>query len=584
MKPKTLHYLFILVMAGISLAGCKSDVNLGEASVDSKVNARLSLPIGEVSTKFADLIGLIGAQEQTTVTINERGIIELSIDQHHERDFHKIDLKNYIGTVENDKTIQSINPDLALIPQNTEVMVPFEMSINFNGINDDMHDERLDSLVIEEAEFTTRISTNNLTITDADIQKVTIVLGDQFRRAKGTRIDLPNFQLDQDVLIKIDNFTLVMMADENLPPSKTNVVNKANITFEITLKTGENVIIAANSGFHFKFQVEMLEYSALYGYFRPGSQTYDDGSVDAPIKIPSDEPVVLPVKDPVIQMKFTYGMSMPLNIFIKEISATHSDNTQTFAQWDGGKTTTKPLNKVLPIDAPLDSTVSSTVTLGKDTVDGGSIDRFFLKEIKSLGYDYELQIDNAKANSMNMDQFRLTKNTNFILDFKFIMPFEFKPGLNVAYSDTIKDINLERADLDSLAALVPGGIIQSIDSAELALYIAINNDIPVDLTLDGYFLDEHNNPLPLNQLQGIKIEGATMTGSQVTTAKSTKIVAVHTEDFENIAKTKAIRFRAHLGDDAKPSVFLADQKLSIKLGVTGDVQAILNFDFSKENQ
>ena len=584
MKPKTLHYLFILVMAGISLAGCKSDVNLGEASVDSKVNARLSLPIGEVSTKFADLIGLIGAQEQTTVTINERGIIELSIDQHHERDFHKIDLKNYIGTVENDKTIQSINPDLALIPQNTEVMVPFEMSINFNGINDDMHDERLDSLVIEEAEFTTRISTNNLTITDADIQKVTIVLGDQFRRAKGTRIDLPNFQLDQDVLIKIDNFTLVMMADENLPPSKTNVVNKANITFEITLKTGENVIIAANSGFHFKFQVEMLEYSALYGYFRPGSQTYDDGSVDAPIKIPSDEPVVLPVKDPVIQMKFTYGMSMPLNIFIKEISATHSDNTQTFAQWDGGKTTTKPLNKVLPIDAPLDSTVSSTVTLGKDTVDGGSIDRFFLKEIKSLGYDYELQIDNAKANSMNMDQFRLTKNTNFILDFKFIMPFEFKPGLNVAYSDTIKDINLERADLDSLAALVPGGVIQSIDSAELALYIAINNDIPVDLTLDGYFLDEHNNPLPLNQLQGIKIEGATMTGSQVTTAKSTKIVAVHTEDFENIAKTKAIRFRAHLGDDTKPSVFLADQKLSIKLGVTGDVQAILNFDFSKENQ
>ena len=584
MKPKTLHYLFILVMAGISLAGCKSDVNLGEASVDSKVNARLSLPIGEVSTKFADLIGLIGAQEQTTVTINERGIIELSIDQHHERDFHKIDLKNYIGTVENDKTIQSINPDLALIPQNTEVMVPFEMSINFNGINDDMHDERLDSLVIEEAEFTTRISTNNLTITDADIQKVTIVLGDQFRRAKGTRIDLPNFQLDQDVLIKIDNFTLVMMADENLPPSKTNVVNKANITFEITLKTGENVIIAANSGFHFKFQVEMLEYSALYGYFRPGSQTYDDGSVDAPIKIPSDEPVVLPVKDPVIQMKFTYGMSMPLNIFIKEISATHSDNTQTFAQWDGGKTTTKPLNKVLPIDAPLDSTVSSTVTLGKDPVDGGSIDRFFLKEIKSLGYDYELQIDNGKASSMNMEQFRLTKNTNFILDFKFIMPFEFKPGLNVAYSDTIKDINLERADLDSLAALVPGGVIQSIDSAELALYIAINNDIPVDLTLDGYFLDEHNNSLPLNQLQGIKIEGATMTGSQVTTAKSTKIVAVHTEDFENIAKTKAIRFRAHLGDDAKPSVFLADQKLSIKLGVTGDVQAILNFDFSKENQ
>ena len=582
MKPKTLHYLFILAMAGISLAGCKSDVNLGEVSVDSKVNARLSLPIGEVSTKFADLIGLIGAQDQATVTINDRGIIELSIDQHHERDFHKIELKDYIGTVENDKTIQSINPDLAIIPQNTEVMVPFDMSINFSGINDDMHDERLDSLVIEEAEFTTRISTNNLTITDADIQNVTIVLGSQFRRAKGTRIDLPDFHLDQDVLIKIDDFTLVMMADETLPPSNTNVVSKANITFEVTLKTGENVIIAANSGFHFKFQVEMMEYSALYGYFSPGSQTYDDGSVDVPIKIPSDEPVVLPVKDPVINMKFTYGMSIPLDIFIKEISATHSDNTQTFALWDGGKTTTKPLNRVLPVDAPLDSTVSSTVTLDKDPVNGGSIDRFFLKEIKSLGYDYELQIDNGKASSMNMKQFRLTKNTNFILDFNFIMPFEFNPGLNVAYADTIKDVNLERASLDSLAAMT-NGMITSIDKAELSLYIVVNNNIPVDMTLDAIFLDEHNNELQLDQLKGIEIEGATMSGSQVTAAKSVKTVAIHTEDFDEIAKTKAIRFRARIGDDQKPSTFLADQKLSIKLGVTGDVQAVLNLELKKNN-
>ena len=456
------------------------------------------------------------------------------------------------------------------------------MSINFSGINDDMHDERLDSLVIEEAEFTTRISTNNLTITDADIQNVTIVLGSQFRRAKGTRIDLPDFHLDQDVLIKIDDFTLVMMADETLPPSNTNVVSKANITFEVTLKTGENVIIAANSGFHFKFQVEMMEYSALYGYFSPGSQTYDDGSVDVPIKIPSDEPVVLPVKDPVINMKFTYGMSIPLDIFIKEISATHSDNTQTFALWDGGKTTTKPLNRVLPVDAPLDSTVSSTVTLDKDPVNGGSIDRFFLKEIKSLGYDYELQIHNGKASSMNMKQFRLTKNTNFILDFNFIMPFEFNPGLNVAYADTIKDVNLERASLDSLAAMT-NGMITSIDKAELSLYIVVNNNIPVDMTLDAIFLDEHNNELQLDQLKGIEIEGATMSGSQVTAAKSVKTVAIHTEDFDEIAKTKAIRFRARIGDDQKPSTFLADQKLSIKLGVTGDVQAVLNLELKKNN-
>ena len=67
----------LLAMAGIGLAGCHSDVNLGEVTVDSNVKARLTLPIGEVSATFGDLIGLLGDQAQ--VTINNDSIIELSV-------------------------------------------------------------------------------------------------------------------------------------------------------------------------------------------------------------------------------------------------------------------------------------------------------------------------------------------------------------------------------------------------------------------------------------------------------------------------------------------------------------------------
>ena len=211
----------------------------------------------------------------------------------------------------------------------------------------------------------------------------------------------------------------------------------------------------------------------------------------------------------------------------------------------------------------------------------GAIDRFFLKEVKKLGYDYKLEVDkNRVVNGAVMKQFRMTQNTKFGLDFNFKMPFIFNPGLNVAYSDTIKDIDLSRADLDSLAAMT-NGIITSIDSAELALYLVIENNIPVDMQLDAVFLDENESPLALDQLKDIKIEGATMTGSQVTAAKTVKTVAIHTADFDKIAKTKAIKFRARVGDDQKPSTFLADQKLKIKLGVTGDVQAILNLNLSE---
>ena len=582
MKQRTVHCLFLIAMVGIGLAGCHSDVNLGDVTVDSKVNARLSLPIGEVSATFGDLIGLVN--EGVGISINEDGVLEYNIWQHYDREFHKIVLTDYVGNVEKDMLIQSVNPSLVMIPAATEVPVPFELVINFGGVNDDLSDERLDSMVIEEARFTTKISTKNLTITDNDIQKVVLELGPQFRRRKGKSVELPDFHLDQDVPIVLDDFTLVMMADETKEPADDNVVNNASIKFILTLKTGENVVIAANSGFHFTFKVEFMEYSALYGYFEPGNQTSHADVIDVPFSIPGGEAMVLPIKEPQITLKFTYRLSMPLSVRANEISAYHPDGTKTYATWGGSSSSLLPLYAVLPINAPLDATIQDSSIMMNKEPQNGAIDRFFLKEVQKLGYDYQLEVDrNRKVNGAVMKQFRMTQNTQFGLDFNFKMPFVFNPGLNVAYADTIKEINLERADLDSLAAMTKG-LITKIDSAELSLYLVIENNIPVDMQLDATFLDEDNSPLALDQLKDIEIGGATMSGSQVTAAKTVKTVAIHTEDFDKIAKTKAIKFRARIGDDQKPSTFLADQKLKIKLGVTGDVQAVLNLELNKNNQ
>ena len=582
MKQRTLHCLFLIAMVGIGLAGCHSDVNLGDVTVDSKVNARLSLPIGEVSATFGDLIGLVN--EGVGISINEDGVLEYNIWQHYDREFHKIVLTDYVGNVEKDMLIQSVNPSLVMIPAATEVDVPFELVINFGGVNDDLSDERLDSMVIDTARFTTRISTKNLTITDNDIQKVVLELGPQFRRGKGKSVELPDFHLDQDVPIVLDDFTLVMMADETKDPGNDNVVNQANIRFILTLKTGENVIVAANSGFHFTFKVEFMEYSALYGYFEPGNQTSHADVIDVPFSIPGGEAMVLPIKEPQITLKFTYGLSMPLSVRVNEISAYHSDGTKTYATWGGSSSSLLQLYSVLPINAPLDATIQDSSIMMNKEPQNGAIDRFFLKEVQKLGYDYKIEVDkNRVVNGAVMKQYRMTQNTQFGLDFNFKMPFVFNPGLNVSYADTIQDIDLSRADLDSLAAMTKG-VITKIDSAELSLYIVIENNIPVDMQLDATFLDEDNSPLALDQLKDIEIEGATMSGSQVTAAKTVKTVAIHTEDFDKIAKTKAIKFRARIGDDQKPSTFLADQKLKIKLGVTGDVQAVLNLELNKNNQ
>ena len=579
--------MFILAVAGIGLAGCKSDVQLNDISVDSKVKAKVSLPIGEVSSSFGDMIGVFKSitDSTTEVRINEQGLLELTVKEHREREFHQIVLTDYIGEVENTITLQEVDPALTVIPQNTEITVPFTLTVQFNGVNDDTSDERLDSMVIDRARFTTKISSSNLTVTDNDIQKVTMVLGDQFRRAKGKSIELKNFKLGQDVPIEIDDFTLVMMKDESAEPAKTNVVNTADIRFDVVLKkTDENVTVAANSGFKFQFQVEMLDYKALYGYFEPGKETSDDSSVDVPLKIPGDEPFCLPAKDPQIDLTFTYGMSMPLQVYFRSLKAIHPNGEETPAVWDGNTSTTKVLRNIVPMDAPYDASVQSTVRLDKDPIDGGSIDKFFEKEVQALAYDYELLINEADVYAKNIKQFRLTKDTKFELDFAFKMPFEFKKGLNATYADTIKDVNLERAQLDSLAAMT-NGIVTKIDSAELTLYLSIYNEIPVNLVMDAEFLDGGKNKLDFDVLKDIKIVSADMKSlTEIEPVTNVVTVPIHTEDFEEIAKTKAIRFKLHLGDDQKESAFPAKNRLKIKAGVTGNIEAVLNLELGNKDK
>ena len=576
MRKRTLHYLILIALMGAGLAGCRSDVTLDNVSVDSKLKAKLSLPVGELTTSFGKMMGLFG--KDAKITINEQGLLELTIDERHVRDFHQIELKNYIGKIDENADLPA---GVSMIPKNTEMDLPFPLSIQFDGVNNNVADERLDSMIIDLARFTTSISPVNLDINDADIQKVTMKLGSQFRRAKGTEIELPDFHLYSQVPIEIDNFSLVMMKDPTQDPGNDNVIQTADITFVLTLKTGQNVTVSSASKLHFTFEVEMMSYEALYGHFAPGEETNDSSVVDVPISMPGNYPFVMPAKDPEITMTFTYGMSMPLRVWFNYIKAIHPSD-ETFAQWDGNTSTWESLRNVLPIDAPYSETASSSVILNK-SANSGAIDRFFEKEVKDLGYKYELHIDEEVAKIKNMKQFRLTKNTDFTLDFHFKMPFDFKKGMDATYADTIRDVKLERASLDSLAAMT-GGIVTKIDSAELTLYLIITNEIPVNLLMDVEFLGEDEKMLPLEPLKNIKIAPAEMKSlTEITPTASSATLPIHTKDFDTLSKAHAVRLLIHMGDDQKESAFPANKNLQIKIGVTGDIQGALSLELCKQN-
>lgn len=588
MKQKTLHYLIVLAIAGISMAGCKHDVDFKNLTLDSEVNVLLNnLPIGEMSATFNDLIGLVDAKN-TTIAPDEDGVLVLTMDEKYKRDFHTIDLKDYLGEINSVTYLQKVMPELVFIPAGTSMRVEFPMTITFSGVNDDMSDERLDSMVIDDAKFTTRISSENLTISDSEIEKVTLRLGDQFRRAKGLEKVLDNFHLDSDVAVNIDDFTLVLMKDEKQEPGNDNVINTATITFVVDIKTQNNVVVAANSGFRFNFKVEFMDYSALYGFFEAGTQTRDINTIPTPLKFSETDTMILPVKEPKIELMFTYGMSMPLNVRINYIKAVRPESSAehaVYATWGGSTSTLQPLNTVIPVDAPLDMMVKDSSIMLNQESQNGAIDRFFADQVDSLGYDYKLEVDrNREVFGKPMKQFRLTKNTDFYMQFRFTMPFKFNPGLKVTYADTIKDVNLQRASLDSLAAMTDS-IIQKINKADLQLYLTFTNNIPLDLLVDVQFLDEKGKELNLPQLHDITIDAATKSGSVITPSEALKTIGITEADFDEVAKTRNVRIKARISDEKKVgTAFLSDQKLIIKAGVTGDVKALLHYKLTQDNK
>ena len=588
MKRKTLHYLIVLAIAGISMAGCKHDVDFKNLTLDSEVNVLLNnLPIGEMSATFNDLIGLMDAKN-TTIAPDEDGVLVLTMDEKYKRDFHKIVLSDYLGEINSVTYLQKVMPELVFIPAGTSMKVEFPMTITFSGVNDDMSDERLDSMVIEDAKFTTRISSENLTISDSEIEKVTLRLGDQFRRAKGLEKVLDNFHLDSDVAVNIDDFTLVLMKDEKQEPGNDNVMNTATITFVVDIKTQNNVVVAANSGFRFNFKVEFMDYSALYGFFEAGTQTRDLNTIAMPLKFSVTDTMILPVQKPKIELMFTYGMSMPLNVRINYIKAIRPESAAehaVYATWGGSTSTLQPLNTVIPVDAPLDMMVKDSSIMLNQESQNGAIDRFFADQVDSLGYDYKLEVDrNRVVFGKVMKQFRLTKNTDFYMQFRFTMPFKFNPGLKVTYADTIKDVNLQRASLDSLAAMTDS-IIQKINKADLQLYLTFTNNIPLDLLVDVQFLDEKGKELNLPQLHDITIDAATKSGSVITPSEALKTIGITEADFDEVAKTRNVRIKARISDEKKVgTAFLSDQKLSIKAGVTGDVKALLHYKLTQDNK
>ena len=611
MNCKHLHVLIAVLTLGM-LASCHSDIDLQNVDKKAELEMGLALPIGSIHATLADFLG--GGKVENLYV--ENGMLTWRDTFPDGRKYHSIELAKKISTKKFPLDVYQQLSDLGLIyggmvtGTGMPITLDFDMPLTLNGINDALGNERLDSAYITEASFFSTITTNNFPLEWEWIDSVTLDLGDQvtrkrgkimkvYERPTGTVPDLYNTAIPTN----IDDFILCMMKDPTKEPGAGNYVNQATFTAHMTftIPAGTNVPVASGSKFDYNLSVQFINYSAVWGYFKPSSDMFVE------VKTPVGERMgslsflqsgYYPFSDPHIKVDIETFIAGDMRIDSCYVFSQDKEGNRVYADFNGKQIyrDVKLYGDFLdPHKSPIGDSTLLWTEFNKDP-DKGHIDRLFGSIPDSLGYKFKVDFDVQRSPQVRMlpapyDSIKI----NAICT----LPLKFNKGLYIDYNDTINDVKLSQYSLDSLTA--NAGVIDSIKATDITLFLTAYNDIHADIRgvmrcydKDGKMvMDPADKAKPfllfpqdtlLFVAPKFEYKGNSWNmvspGESVVTAKLNKqqldiLPTIKQIVFKGIIDDRSLQYTYDKGDE-KVVQFTDDQGLNIKIGLTTRADVILN--------
>ena len=647
MKFNPLRTIVVLTLSSSLLLGCKSKIDLDNIDPTAEVQMGVAIPVATASATMGDFFGDGKMVEEIQVGTGSReyggngvdnGVLFYRFVKTNDKSFHPIDLKNYLQNVNAEFKISDVYSGTS-IPAGTELTLTFPLVMHLTGINNDMANERLDKMIISAANFISKITLKDLSISKDDIQKVEIVLPGSnrnesiapdarthgFFEVEGNsplsadyKFEVQGFKTQgfgAEVPIEINNFKIYLMkvlkeSFSNLQEAKDNALTDLSFEFVFHLKPTSDITISSTSAFQYQFIIDFLEYKALYGYFEPSSLMTDietDTIEKEWSAWKSLKNVQLALAKPRIDLAITCAVAAPLMVNVNSIyveNATTGEKKEATFNESGTPQYTNifPFYRDLAITEPFDATVTNEFYMNEEAT-RGNLDQLFLIRPDYVHWDYYLTI---RPDGRYTQQHRLTDNTIIHTDITTTVPFQFMEGMKVDYSDTTS-INWAGVSLDSLTAKTD--FIDSIGASNVKLRLKIDNTIPLDIRLKFAFLDDSGTPIDLSGLE-ITEEGKTAsdsvyikaaenveTGGNVSTISGQQVptstvvwMNLSAEQFNKITQATKFVYTATLNTNSQS---FRDNKwvnvrnvsgLKIQLGVAANVDAFLNLDGKGNNE
>lgn len=625
MHFKSLHASLLAVVFGALLSSCHSDLDFGNIDPKAEVELGLALPVGSVYASIGDFFGA-GAGNFYVDSLNNKGVITWKDTFTIARNFHQVDLAKYISEKQLNLNVYEkidaavmIGSNKRIIGTGDPVTLDFDMPLKLKGINhpDSLDKERLDSALIETASFNSIINTNNLPLEWEWIDQVTLDLGDQIRRPAGNTMvvydkNRDNYGYNRNIPTAVDNFTINLMAKNAAGQYVVGqVIDSCNfvIHFTFTVPAGRQVDIPEDAGFKYKLGVQFIDYKAIWGRFIRSKDMYDESVIELSETWGALDFISrsnLPFADPKIDMFIVTQVAGALKVDGDYLYAEDINGTKRYATFKYGTETKQDFHRQFqsheyldPVTSTIgDSTTNMMIPFDKDP-ERGHIDILFQNMPQRLGYKFNLDF-----NYQMTPQIRITPNTSIRIEAICQLPMIFNEGLKVVYEDTIKDIDISKYSIDSLLNNVK--IIDTLKATDVNAVLHAKNQIPVDLKVYFRCLDaagqiimdpeDNTKPLLLFPEDTVKLQAPTYvkeSGNWVpkTPGETTIFANLSQAELNLFPKIKQIAYYAQIDDQSLQEAYSKglenirltdDQGLTVKLGLSASVDAIL--DFSKDKK
>lgn len=619
MKKKLFLLALPLLYIGL-LSGCKEDIDLNNIDGQAEVEMGFAVPMGTMTATLGDFLGngqVDGIYVGDDRLLYFRDTFDIS------RKFHDVDLASKItdfgpkhfNVYDKLKEMGYLDPTGKVTVEGTPITLDFPFWLKLKDINSDIYDERLDSALITNAKFTSLIGQTNLKndLPEAWVDKVEIELGNEFHRPAGKTVPIcapGTFHYDTKVPIPIDNFVLDLMTKHNETdwrkyPQNVKDSCQMHIKFTFTIPVGSGVTIKSNATYDYSLNVQFVKYEAIWGFFRPSAEMRDASNIvleEEWAHWAHFKKATLTFHDPKVNVLIDHAITGVMNMHGEYLYAKNlTTNDSIYAYFDPSRTQVKRYQsynrpgEYMPLTAPIGDSIHNQMLFDKDTY-RGQIDKMFVIRPDILAYKFFIDFD-----SITTPQIRILPDTRIKVRGDLWAPFSFNEGVEANYVDTTKDADLSKYSLDSLIANVK--FIDTIKTSNVKMVLHVQNRIPMTMRGVVYFYDKDMNvvmdpndpkkPLRISNIDTLHIPAPQYTFSAGISSISAPGEDVYTLDlqkkhFDTLAKIKHIRYFVELdGKDlhdeykADPNFLIrlnADDQLKMQIGLTTDLDAVLNFN------